>query len=217
MFSLIKKALQLESSEKKLKPIHYIVVLLGIGIALMIVTDFLQVEPDEPLGYGESSDVTQGPGGGGANGSDPSAVPAIGGSVGSDIIAEYENRYETQLRDILETVVGVGEVDVFVNLDSTPELVLQKNTETRSSNLQETDKDKATRNQNEQSRSEEAIIISAKQEQPVVLKTLKPKVRGVVVVAKGADNIQVKMWITEAIQRALDVPLYKISVLPKKG
>ncbi|WP_134683170.1 stage III sporulation protein AG [Brevibacillus migulae] len=211
MFSFLKKALQLDGSEKKLKPIHYVIVLLGIGIALMIVTDFLRVEPDVPIGFGDSADVTQ------ANGGDPPAVTALGPSSQNDIIAEYENRYETQLRDILETVVGVGEVEVFVNLDSTPELVVEKNTETHSTNLQETDKEKATRNQSEQSRNEETIIISGKQEQPVVLKTLKPKVRGVVVVAKGADNSQVKLWITEAIQRALEVPMYKISVLPKKG
>lgn len=46
---------------------------------------------------------------------------------------------------------------------------------------------------------------------------MKPRVRGVLVVAKGADNIQVKAWITEAVQKVLDVPAYKISILPKKG
>lgn len=211
MLSFLKKALQTEGKEKKLKPIHYIIVLLGIGIALMIVTDFLRVEPDVPLGYGQSTDTPA------TSGGAPPAVPALGPSGGNEAIAEYENLYETQLKEILETVVGIGEVEVFVNLDSTPELVVEKNREQRSTNLQETDKEKATRNQSEQSRSEEAIIISGKQEQPVVIKTLKPKVRGVVVAAKGADNVQVKVWITEAIQRALDVPMYKISVLPKKG
>ena len=211
MLSFLKKALQTEGKEKKLKPIHYIIVLLGIGIALMIVTDFLRVEPDVPLGYGQSTDTPA------TSGGAPPAVPALGPSGGNEAIAEYENLYETQLKEILETVVGIGEVEVFVNLDSTPELVVEKNREQRSTNLQETDKEKATRNQSEQSRSEEAIIISGKQEQPVVIKTLKPKVRGVVVVAKGANNVQVKVWITEAIQRALDVPMYKISVLPKKG
>jgi stage III sporulation protein AG len=121
------------------------------------------------------------------------------------------------LKEILEKVVGVGDVEVMVNLDSTPELVVEKNRDIRSSATQETDKDKATRNQSEQSRSEQAIVISGKQEQPVVLKTLKPKVRGVLVVAKGAENVQVKAWIMEAVQKALDVPIYKISILPKKG
>jgi len=105
-----------------------------------------------------------------------------------------------------------------VNLDSTPELVVGKNTNTRSSTNQETDKERATRNQNDQSRDEQVVVVQGgKQDQPVILKTLKPKVRGVLVVAKGADNIQVKAWITEAVQKVLDVPAYKISILPKKG
>lgn len=210
MFGFLKKiAPSGDGKDKKLKPIHYIIVLLGIGIALMILTDFLKVEPDSPLGNKQETLPT--------NGGDPPAVATLGNASSNDIIAEYENLYETQLKDILETVVGIGEVEVFVNLDSTPELVVGKNTDQRSSATQETDKDKATRNQSEQSRSEQTVIINGKQETPVVLKTLKPKVRGVVVVAKGAENVQVKVWITEAIQRALDVPLYKISVLPKKG
>jgi stage III sporulation protein AG len=211
MFALLKKLLQTDEKEKKLKPIHYLIVLLGIGIALMILTDFLQVEPDQPLSFATGSVQTSGAG------DDPPAVPAIVPSGGHDIIADYENLYETQLKEILEKVVGVGDVEVMVNLDSTPELVVEKNRDIRSSATQETDKDKATRNQSEQSRSEQAIVISGKQEQPVVLKTLKPKVRGVLVVAKGAENVQVKAWIMEAVQKALDVPIYKISILPKKG
>lgn len=49
------------------------------------------------------------------------------------------------------------------------------------------------------------------------MKTVKPKVRGVVVVASGAGNLQVKAWILEAVQKVLAVPSYKISILPKKA
>jgi stage III sporulation protein AG len=37
----------------------------------------------------------------------------------------------------------------------------------------------------------------------------------VLIVAKGAENLQVKAAIIEAVQRVLDVPIYKIAVLPK--
>lgn len=52
-------------------------------------------------------------------------------------------------------------------------------------------------------------------EQPIVLKKLKPQVRGVLVVAKGAENLKVKAAMIEAIQRVLDVPMHRISVMPK--
>jgi stage III sporulation protein AG len=105
-----------------------------------------------------------------------------------------------------------------VNLESTPELIMAENRNNRSSTNQEMDKDRATRNQNDQTKDSEVVIVQGgKADQPVVVKTVKPRVRGVLVVAKGADNIQVKAWITEAVQKVLDVPAYKISILPKKG
>lgn len=201
-----------KGKSQKLKPLHYFIVILGIGVAIMILTDFLRVEKDQPLGFGDIGNEAPGPPGG------DSTSQVLGGSPTTDIIAEYENIYETQLRDILASVVGVGEVEVMVNLESTPELVVEKNRNIRSSTNQEMDKEKATRNQNDQSRDEQVVIVQGgKQDAPVIVKTLKPKVRGVLVVAKGADNIQVKAWITEAVQKVLDVPAYKISILPKKG
>jgi stage III sporulation protein AG len=39
----------------------------------------------------------------------------------------------------------------------------------------------------------------------------------VLVVAKGADNIEVKKSIIEAVTRALDIPSHRVAVLAKKG
>lgn len=212
-----------------MRPIHYFIVLLGIGAAFMIFTDFLAVKPESSGGYnfglggGGSDDGGGGSGGSGGGGyssggsGSGGTTPVLGDSVDKNIIREYENMYETQLEEILENIIGVGKVEVMVNLDSTPEIVVEKNRNTRSATTQEVDKDKATRNQSDQSRDEQVVVLSAKQEQPVVVKTVKPKVRGVLVVAKGAENIQVKAWITEAVQKVLEVPAYKISILPKKG
>ncbi|MED4581549.1 stage III sporulation protein AG [Brevibacillus choshinensis] len=224
MLEKLKKLWEGNGGNKKLKPLHYLIVILGIGIAAMILTDFLRVEKDQPLGLasggGGGAPPAQSSSGGwfGSGTEGDSAAPAMGGSPAPDIIAEYENNYSTQLRDILASVVGVGEVEVMVNLESTPELIMAENRNNRSSTNQETDKDRATRNQNDQTKDSEVVIVQGgKQDQPVIIKTMKPRVRGVLVVAKGADNIQVKAWITEAVQKVLDVPAYKISILPKKG
>ncbi|MED4783336.1 stage III sporulation protein AG [Brevibacillus choshinensis] len=224
MLEKLKKLWEGNGGNKKLKPLHYLIVILGIGIAAMILTDFLRVEKDQPLGLasggGGGAPPAQSSSGGwfGSGTEGDSTAPAMGGSPAPDIIAEYENNYSTQLRDILASVVGVGEVEVMVNLESTPELIMAENRNNRSSTNQETDKDRATRNQNDQTKDSEVVIVQGgKQDQPVIIKTMKPRVRGVLVVAKGADNIQVKAWITEAVQKVLDVPAYKISILPKKG
>ncbi|MBO8163140.1 MAG: stage III sporulation protein AG [Brevibacillus sp.] len=210
MLSKLKQLLGNTPGDKQLKPIHYLILLLSIGAAVMIFTDFLSVERDPPA---ESEHYAAARPDG-----EPPAAPALGSSVGSDVIQEYENIYETQLAEILEAVIGVGQVEVMVNLDSTPEVIVEKNRDTRSATTKETDRENATRNQIDQSRNEQVVVVQGtKQEHPVVVKTVKPKVRGVLVVAKGAENIQVKAWILEAVQKVLDVPAYKISVLPKKG
>jgi stage III sporulation protein AG len=52
-------------------------------------------------------------------------------------------------------------------------------------------------------------------QKPVVIKQLKPKVRGVLIVARGVENLRIKAAVIEAIQRTLEVPAHRISVLPK--
>lgn len=212
MLNSLKKLIQSKDEPKKVKPLHYFIILLCLGAAFMIFTDFLSFTPDIAREQEGTYSSVQPP-------DDPvKSAPAFSShATGGDLIREYENRFETQLKDILEKVTGVGSVEVMVNLDSTPEVVVEKNREQRQATTNETDKEKATRAQSDQSRNEQVVIMNgSKQEQPVVVKTLKPKVRGVLVVAKGAENIQVKAWITEAVQKTLEVPAYKISILPKK-
>jgi stage III sporulation protein AG len=60
------------------------------------------------------------------------------------------------------------------------------------------------------------IIQEGEKEVPIVLETKKPEIRGVLIVAKGADNIQIEKWIKESVTRLLDVPSHRVSVMPKK-
>ncbi|MFS8513242.1 MAG: stage III sporulation protein AG, partial [Planifilum fulgidum] len=40
-------------------------------------------------------------------------------------------------------------------------------------------------------------------------------VRGVLIVAEGAEDLKRKALIIEAVQRVLDVPVHRISVMPR--
>jgi len=53
------------------------------------------------------------------------------------------------------------------------------------------------------------------QEVPVLVQTKKPEVRGVFIIAKGVENATVKKWVVESVSKVLDVPTYRISVMPK--
>lgn len=137
--------------------------------------------------------------------------------VANEAIASYEREYENQIKDAISKIVGVGTVDVVVNIESSEITVLEKNNTTTSQKTTEVDKQGGTRNIEDQSVAETVVIIrSGDKETPIVVETVKPSIRGVLVVAQGADNVQVKKWIIEAVTRALDVPSHRVAVMPMK-
>lgn len=130
---------------------------------------------------------------------------------------DYEEFYENSLRDILEQIVGVGKVTVMVNLDSTEEKVYQTNVQSGKQVTQEKDTQGGTRTVDDTTQSSQIVTVSnGGGESPIVVKTVKPKIRGVVVVANGVENMQVKAWIFDVIERSLDVPPHRISIVPRK-
>ncbi|MBB6175349.1 stage III sporulation protein AG [Anoxybacillus tengchongensis] len=132
-------------------------------------------------------------------------------------ISDYEKRYEQQLKEALEAIVGVGEVKVIVNVDATEQNVLEKNAIIQKKRTMEEDKEGGKRQIEDESTDEKIVIVrKGDEETPLVLQTKKPEIRGVLVVAKGADQVQVKKWIVEAVTRTLNVPSHRVAVLPKK-
>ncbi|RSK27800.1 stage III sporulation protein AG [Bacillus sp. HMF5848] len=132
-------------------------------------------------------------------------------------ILEYERMYENQLKEALDEIVGVSDVTIVVNVDATESKVLEKNIVTQNQTTDETDREGGKRRVEDVSRDEQVVVIrNGEQEVPIILKTKKPEIRGVLIVANGADNVQVKKWILEAVTSVLDVPVHRVAVLPKK-
>jgi stage III sporulation protein AG len=193
---------KLGGSEKQKGRLGWIVILGGVGIAAMLFSSFLGVTEKEEMSINPSPSP------------DAQSKPVVGDRVST--MQENERFYEQQLQDVLSKIVGVNDVSVIVNLDSTDEEVVQ--TDERESEQETTERDKSGGNrsitQNTLDRKT-AYYRSDNGESPVVIKWLKPKVRGVLVVARGVENLKVKELVIEAIERTLDVPLHRISVLPK--
>jgi stage III sporulation protein AG len=192
--------------KEKLSFFHWILIIACIGLAAMILHNYFSIKQEvsstlsPSLAEEEQQEVF------GSASSSPKSMD------------EYEEFYENQLKDILSTIVGVGDVSIMVNLESTEKVVVEKNIRTQQSQTNEKDREGGSRNIEDHMKDEQVVIKrNGDGEEPIILMTEKPKVRGVLVVAEGANNIQVKTWIAEAVQRVLDIPLHKISVLPKKS
>lgn len=138
-------------------------------------------------------------------------------TVAANVFEAIEKSFEVRVRDILQNVVGVGEVNVMVTIDSTEELVIPRNVKDSQQTTEEKDGNGGTRHMTQVTRDGELLMLeSSGDNTPIVTKRIKPKVRGVVVVAAGAENEVVKKIITDAVEKGLNVPSYRISVVPRK-
>ena len=199
-----------QSNHKKGKYI-YLIVVLTVGTMIMLISNlFINNESSQnalPTLKNNTSIQTE------------ENVETFGkkDSTGNSVIGDYERAYEVQLKEALDSIVGVSDVSVVVNVDATEKQVLEKNRKSQTQLTDETDREGGKRKVEDQSTDEQLVIIqNGEKEVPIVVETKKPAIRGVLVVAKGADNIQVKKWIVEAVTRSLDVPSHRVSVLPKK-
>lgn len=199
-----------EHGEKKKGKYPFLILLLLFGTAIMLLSNVLipnDAVPEDVPALKQQRETEE----------EAAEVFANKKSSGNSEIEAYEQAYENQLKEALDTIVGVSDVTVVVNVDATEKRVLEKNGKTQNQVTEETDREGGKRKVEDHSTDEQLVIIQdGEKEVPIVVETKKPAIRGVLVVAKGADNIQVKKWIIEAVTRVLDVPSHRVSVLPKK-
>lgn len=207
--SLLKKWLKMDDkSDRKPGKYQYMLLVLGIGAAFMLVGNIVfKSGPGTsaiPAATNEKADSAD--------------IPVFGANKdsGNNLIAEYEEKYEDQLKKALQEMLGVKDVTVVVNIDSTDKKILEKNIVTKSQTTEETDREGGQRKVTDVSTDEQLVIIrNGEKEIPIIVETKKPEIRGVLVVAKGADNIQVKKWIVESVTKVLGVPSHRVAVMPK--
>ncbi|MEH7009881.1 stage III sporulation protein AG [Neobacillus niacini] len=198
-----------ENSDKKSGKYQYMILVLCIGAAFMIVGNVLFSDKAAPV---DSKAVNSSQ----EEGADVETF-SLKKDSNNKTITGYEEEYEKQLTKALEEMLGVDDVTVVVNIDSTDKKVLEKNTVTKSQTTEEKDNEGGERKVQDTSTDEQLVIIrEGEKEVPIVVEYQKPSIRGVLVVAKGAENIQVKKWIIEAVTRSLDVPSHRVAVMPKK-
>lgn len=180
-----------------------IVALALIGIVFIIFGDFFKKERDLELGVIHEQVESE------------EAVAKVNEQFISDI-SEMEAQYEKSLQEMLNKINGITEVEVMVNIDSTNVQMYEKDIVFGSQTTVETDQGGGRRTVEDETKETKVVYVrQGDQEVPVLLKTEKPLVRGVFIIAKGVENATVKQMVTEAVSRVLDVPTYRISVLPK--
>jgi len=190
---------------KRIRTMRWLLVIGGIGAILMLVNSFLSfqtVPSAQPPDPSSTSDQ---------------AAFSGKGSGDSDSFASIEEPLENRLKDILEKIVGVGSIDVLITIDSTEEIVVQRNEKETQQITDENDKNGGKRHMTSITKDGQVVLYETSGDQtPLITKRIKPKIRGVLIVAKGAENGTVRRLILDAVEKGFNVPVSRISVVPRK-
>ena len=194
---------------------NLIIVILS-GVLLLVIA--LPTEKEKVATSGNANVSGSSLQGGGQDAAVQNAVQYGAGDVLAGSITEYETAMEKRLAEILEGMSGAGEVEVMITFASTGELVVEKDHSTSESGTDETDSQGGSREVH-QTESVQTTVYSGGSNagEPYVVKTLMPRVEGVLVAAQGAGTGEVSRNITEAVQALFDIEAHKIKVIRMKG
>lgn len=123
----------------------------------------------------------------------------------------YANNIELRLEEILKKIKGVGDVHVMITFEDTAEKVPVFNTTQIIERTDEKDAQGGTREVTREDLSQQ-IAFSSGSDSLMILKETKPRVRGVIVVAEGAENIEIKEKLYSAVKTVLGIAGNKVEI-----
>lgn len=125
----------------------------------------------------------------------------------------YERKMERRLKEALESIDGVGKVEVMITLKDSGESVVEKDMTISSQNTQE--EENGVKQSTADTQSQEATVFSQENNNqiPFISKETTPRVEGILVVAEGGGNSVVIKNISDAVLALFPVELHKIKVV----
>lgn len=127
-----------------------------------------------------------------------------------------EKSLEQKLEEMLTQIAGVGKVKVKITFASSSQRIYARNTtNSQEETVEEKDSQQVKKNSRHNKESKVVILNKGGGEKAVVKREIKPEIKGVLIVAEGAENSQIKASLLHAVERGLGIPSYKIAVLPK--
>lgn len=146
-----------------------------------------------------------------------SEVPAEIAKSPLTVNSSYEEALEGKLAAVLTKVKGAGAVAVHVTLENTSTQEHAKNVVKESKVIQEKDASGGIRTTTETKESEQILIGKENGiDRPVLVREIKPIIKGVLVIAEGAYDSTVKANLTKAVEAGLGIPSYRITVLAQR-
>ena len=132
---------------------------------------------------------------------------------GQDQISVQEaTTIEQQLKYTLSQIQGAGQVEVMITYESSGEIVPAISVDKQTSTTTDSGDSGTSTTNTENTQSEVVTIGGSGGNSALVLKEKSPEIRGVIVVAEGADNISVKLNLLSAVETLLNVSPDQVDV-----
>lgn len=145
---------------------------------------------------------------------------AENGIVAEGDLAAAESDLERRLEAILSAIAGCGEVQVTVTMAAGPEHIYAQNISKQNRTTEEQDQSGGNRLTTEVNEDGNLVLlrpVSGGKEEPVLIRSTRPEIAGVLVLAEGAKNPSLREELMRAVETVLAVPAHKVTVLPKES
>ncbi|MFY9258603.1 MAG: hypothetical protein WAP05_07860, partial [Dethiobacteria bacterium] len=128
-----------------------------------------------------------------------------------------EQQLDRGLAEILTQIRGVSEVELYLTPETSGRLELVADEEQSQRQTSEGDREGGSREIVEETTRKTYVLLRDPQgnELPLVVEEGEPRYRGVLVVARGVEDPEVKARVIEALQVLLGLPAHRITVLPR--
>ncbi len=134
------------------------------------------------------------------------------GSGAKPVSEAVSSSIEEKLQETLSKIEGAGQVQVMITYESSAEIVPAVSVDTQTSTTTDEGEDGTSKTNTENTQSEIVTVNGSEGGSALVLKEKSPPVKGVIVVAQGADDIRVKLSLLSAVETILNISPDQVDV-----
>ena len=190
MNSLIQKINNKVAEKGSKRTLENLIVLVIILVVTIIFINYIW-KGDKKENYNENEDIL-------ALNSD---------NVKVEKVEVSNNNLEFEIENMLKKLDGVEDASVLITYEETNRIVPMYNEDNQESVTSEEDNQGGVRTINEENNGTKKVVTS---------KIITPQIKGAVIMAKGANNVNVKTNIIQAVQAVTGLATHKIQVFEMK-
>ncbi len=124
-----------------------------------------------------------------------------------------EKTAKEQLEEVLSNIKGAGRVSVMITYESGNEVICANNVETQKNTVTEKTENGSTKESETVIENKTPVTVGTGDgENPLVIIEKEPQIRGVIVVAEGAENLNVRMNLQKAVETVLQVSSAQVEI-----